>query len=273
MKNFLVAISSVAILALSACNDHKASNQYSDTKKSQETGNLKIDSVSINDSLKLSNSLKTIYTSKLLVFPSLKDKKLLDSIYFNNKGINDFSKTGLQSYLENRKNAYLAKIKQEIKGSAVTDGNKYYYASGMHVKSNKSDFMHIQYDWSYYEGGAHDSYGFSDRIFDLKNNRKLELKDITIIPTDDLQALLMKNVNKISSGSTDNKGNINNSEMLLVKEIPVTNNFYFDDKNLYFHYSPYEIAASAVGDITIPVSWQELKNTLKPSFEGRLKSF
>jgi len=58
--------------------------------------------------------------------------------------------------------------------------------------------------------------------------------------------------------------------MLLVDVIPATDNFYFDDKNMYFHYSPYEIAAFAAGDLVIPVSWQELKGSLNPEFKERM---
>lgn len=91
------------------------------------------------------------------------------------------------------------------------------------------------------------------------------------MPASNLEALLMKNINKINSGTTDNRGQVNNSEMLLVDKIPATENFYFDDKNLYFHYSPYEITAFAAGDITIPVSWADLKGTLNPEFAKRMK--
>ena len=121
-----------------------------------------------------------------------------------------------------------------------------------------------------YEGGAHDNYGFSERVFDLKNNKKIDLKDITSMQKNKMEALLKKNINKINSGTTDEKGKVNNSEMLLVDVVSPSENFYFDDKNLYFHYSPYEITAFAAGDITIPISWEELKGTLVPEFKNRM---
>ena len=58
---------------------------------------------------------------------------------------------------------------------------------------------------------------------------------------------------------------------LIINKRDSTENFYFDDKNLYFHYSPYEIAAFAAGDITIPVSWEDLKGTLNAEFKERMK--
>jgi hypothetical protein len=95
----------------------------------------------------------------------------------------------------------------------------------MKVKSNTNDYLQIEYFWASYEGGAHDNYGYSERVFDLQNNKKLELKDITSMPKEKLEALLMKNINRTNSGTTDDKGEVNNSEMLLVDKIPATENF------------------------------------------------
>lgn len=272
MKNILAAVTLAALFSVSACKKSETSENSSATENSKPD-KFRTDSVAINDSVKLADSLTVQYSAKLLVFPSLQNKTLLDSIYFNRRGLKDFSQKGLQAYLEKDKNEYFDKLRKESKEylSDIRFGEKWYTDTSMHLKSVNHDFMHIQYMWGSYEGGAHDNYGFSERVFDLKNNKKLELKDITTMPAGSLEALLMKNINKINSGTTDNKGRVNNSEMLLVEMIPATDNFYFDDKNLYFHYSPYEIAAFAAGDITIPVSWQELDKTLTPAFRERMK--
>lgn len=272
MKNILAAVTLAALFSVSACKKSETSGTSSATGNSKPD-TFRTDSLAINDSVKLADSLTVQYAAKLLVFPSLQDKTLLDSIYFNRKGLKDFSQKGLQAYLEKDKNEYFDKLRKESKEylSDIRFGEKWYTDTSMHLKSVNNDFMHIQYMWGSYEGGAHDNYGFSERVFDLKNNKKTELEDVTTMPKSRLEALLMKNINKINSGTTDNKGQVNNSEMLLVEVIPATDNFYFDDKNLYFHYSPYEIAAFAAGDITIPVSWQELDKTLTPAFRERMK--
>jgi hypothetical protein len=178
----------------------------------------------------------------------------------------------LQALLEKNKNEYFNSIKKDSKEwiSDMNFSQEWYSDTGMNLKSRINDYMHIQYIWGSYEGGAHDNYGFYERVFDLKNNKKLQLKDITSVSKTKIEAMLLKNINKINSGTTDNTGMVNNSEMLLVEVIPATENFYFDEKNLYFHYSPYEITAFAAGDITIPVSWKELKGTINPEFEKRM---
>jgi len=271
MKNTIAVLALSAFFTFSACKKSETTNLT--TNVETLAGQFSVDSVKVNDSIKLNDSLKIKYSSKMLVFPSIHDKKLLDSIYFGDKNVQDFSKNGLQSLLEKNKNEYFNNIKKDSKDwiSDMKFAQEWYSDLGMDMKSNSNDYLHIQYSWGSYEGGAHDNYGFSERVFDLKNNKKVELKDITSMPKNKLEALLMKNVNKMNGGATDDKGEINNSDMLLVEVIPATENFYFDDKNLYFHYSPYEITAFAAGDITIPVSWQDLAGTLTPQFKERMK--
>ncbi len=272
MKNIMAALALSALIIVSC---KKTENSSTETVKNDSVqGNtFTIDSIKVSDSLKLSDSLKVKYSATMLVFPDIKDKTLLDSIYFGEKGIRDFSKNGIQAWLEKDKNEYFNNIKKDSKDwiSDMNFSQEWYSDTGMKLKSKLNDYMHLQYIWGSYEGGAHDNYGFSERVFDVKNNKRLQLKDITNVPTRKLEAMLLKNINKINSGTTDNNGAVNNSEMLLVDVIPATENFYFDEKNLYFHYSPYEIAAFAAGDIIIPVSWEELKGTINPEFEKRMR--
>ncbi|EJL69803.1 DUF3298 and DUF4163 domain-containing protein [Chryseobacterium populi] len=273
MKNTIAMVALSSFFIFSACKKTETNNATPEKTETSQPDTFVVDSVKVNDSIKISDSLSVSFSSKLLVFPAIKEKKLLDSIYFGSKGLTDFSKEGLQSFLQKDKNEYFNSIKKDSKdwisdmGYAQSWNSDFY----MNLKSNTNDFMHIEYLSSSYEGGAHGNYGFSERVFDLKNNKKVELKDITTMPKDKIGLILMKNINKIKSGTTDEKGQVNNSEMLLVEAIPATDNFYFDDKNLYFHYSPYEIAAYAAGDITIPVSWEDLKGTLTPGFKERMK--
>jgi len=268
----------VAVLAISsffifsACKKTEKIDQNAEKTEAVQPEKFSVDSVKVEDSIKLNDSLELKYSSKMLVFPSIKDEKLLDSIYFANKNTKDFSKNGLESLLKKEKDEYYNSVKKDSKDwlSDITYSQQWYTSSSMSLESNVNDFMHIQYIWGSYAGGAHDNYGFSERVFDLKNNKKVELKDVTSMPKNKLEALLMKNINKINSGTTDQDGTVDNSDMLLVDVIPVTNNFYFDGKNLYFHYSPYEITAFAAGDILIPISWEELKGTLDPKFKARM---
>ncbi|WP_261511440.1 DUF3298 and DUF4163 domain-containing protein [Chryseobacterium paludis] len=272
MKNIIATLALSSFFVFSACKKTDPKDAGQTQTETQEPQKFIVDSVKVNDSTKISDSLSVQYSSKFLVFPTIKDKKLLDSIYFGNKGINDFSKEGLQNLLQKEKNEYFASIKKDSKDLASLPFNQDWNSDfTMTLKSNNNDFMHIEYLSSSYEGGAHGNYNYAERVFDLKNNKKVELKDITSMPKNKMEGILMKNINKLNSGTTDADGEVKNSDMLLVEVIPASDNFYFDDKNLYFHYSPYEIAAYAAGDIVIPVSWEDLKGTLIPTFKERMK--
>jgi hypothetical protein len=232
-----------------------------------------VDSVLVEDSAKISDKLGLSYHSEVLIYPSIKDKPLLDSIYFMYKGISNYSEKGVEDFLQKDRTKYFDETKKQSKVwiSDLGYHQNWYTSFKMKQISHQNDFLQIEYLSAAYQGGAHDNYWFSNRVFDLKNEKKLVLSDITTMPNAKLSQILRKNLDKKPSGTTDSKGDVNNSKMLLVEVIEPNENFYFDDKNLYFHYSPYEIAAFAAGDIVIPVSWQDLKGTLKPEFISRLK--
>ncbi|WP_419868151.1 RsiV family protein [Chryseobacterium sp. CT-SW4] len=277
MKN-TIAVLAFIFLVLSACkkSENRPQEITKDSAQVKQPEKWAVDSVIVDDSSKIANTLTGKYYNKLLVFPLIKDQTLLDSIYSGYKGINEYSKDGLKNYLDKDKKEYFDSLEKDMASFTKEEaqpfsGQEWYTSSSMDLKSTANDYMHIQYAVGSYAGGAHGNYGFFDKVFDLKNNKRLTLKDITTTSKKDLEEKLMKNINTVHSGTTDSSGEVKNSEMLLVDVIPATDNFYFDDKNLYFHYSPYEIAAYAAGDIIIPVSWEELKGTLNPEFKERMK--
>ncbi|RZJ48909.1 MAG: DUF3298 domain-containing protein [Chryseobacterium sp.] len=273
MKNTFAILTFSALLAVTSCKKTDSQNVENATAEVKSPEKFVIDSVKLIDSAKINNLLSLKYEAKMLVFPTIKDKALLDSIYYDKKGITDFSKQGLQTFLDKDKNEYFASVKGKDNDWIADLQNPQTWDTGsfMKLKSHSNDFLQIEYMYSSYEGGAHGNYGFVERVFDLKNKKRVFLKEITTMPKARLEALLMKNINNIPSGTTDSQGAVKNSDMLLLEAIPANENFYFDDKNLYFHYSPYEIAAFAAGDIVIPVSWEDLKGTLTPEFKERMK--
>ncbi|WP_175622023.1 DUF3298 and DUF4163 domain-containing protein [Chryseobacterium schmidteae] len=272
MKNSIVPILFSAAFLFYACK--KTESKTVDTKiENKSSEKFTIDSLKVNDSVKINEKLSVNYASKVLIFSTLKDKALLDSIYYDKKGIIDYSKQGLQNFLNKDKTEFYTSVKEDSKEwiSDIQNPQTWEAGSFMKLISQNDDFLQIEYLHTSYQGGAHGNYSFDARVFDLKNNKKIDLKDITTMPKARLEELLMKNINKLPSGTTDSDGPVKNSDMLLVDVIPANKDFYFDEKNLYFHYSPYEIAAFAAGDIIIPVSWKELDGTINPEFKKRMK--
>jgi len=272
MKNKVAIMLLSGAFLLAACKK-KESEKVNVKTENKSPEKFTVDSLKVNDSMRINDKLSVNYASKVLIFPTLKDKALLDSIYYDKKGITDYSKQGLQSFLDKDKTEFYASVKEDSKEwiSDIQNPQTWEAGSFMKLISQNDDFLQIEYLHTSYQGGAHNNYSFGAKVFDLKRNKKLDLKDITTMPKARLEELLMKNLDKLPSGTTDSDGPVKNSDMLLVDVIPANQAFYFDNENLYFHYSPYEIAAFAAGDIVIPVSWKELDGTINPEFKKRMK--
>jgi hypothetical protein len=252
---------STLILVSFACSK-KENPHHTDQKENSES--FAVDSISLNDSEKVFDSVTLNYSSKLLVFPDLKDKKLLDSIYFDKKGIADFSKKGLTDFFEKETVSYYKLIKESSKKSDIHYKQTWEYSSNMSAKSFENDYLHIQYSKKSINGKTLGTIDFIDKVFDIKNNTKLQLSDITSISKEKLSQILQKNFDK-------NEKKIKFSD-LTVKKISPNNNFYFDHKNLYFHYNlDVFMPGYPMGDIVIPVSWDDLKGELNPVFKERMK--
>jgi len=232
--------------------------------------NFTIDSVIEEDFTKLMDSITVKYSSQLLVFPTLKDQKLLHTIY-EKDNIKDFSKEGLKKYLEAKKNELYAKLKGSNKLIHLKHLQKWEKTSQMNLKFNKNDYLHIQYYESMFVGGVCNYYNYSERVFDLNDNKKLTLHDITSIPEDKLSEILSNNIDKTTMMQQMKKYDVEEYNALLAEKIPVVDNFYFDENNLYFHYNKDEIKKGySIGDIIIPVSWNDLNGTLNIEFKDRM---
>ena len=268
----LYACSALLLLTLASCKKEAPTSEAIPQKDSVKT--LAVDSVKVSDSVRMPPKLTLEYANTMLIFPSLKSKSLLDSIYFQYPKLKDFSSSGIEKFLQNEEKSFFDDTRKDNEKWIAEEGSsldgKWFESASMKVVSNENGFLHIRYSAASYMGGAHDNYYFSERVFDLQSIRRVMLSDITSMPAEKLSVLLLKNIDRNPGNASDDKGRVANSDMLLVDKIPATGNFYFDRHNLYFHYSPYEIAAFAAGDITIPISWKELEGTLQPEFRKRM---
>lgn len=232
---------------------------------------LIVDSVIEEDSAKISDSMTMKYSSQLLLFPNLNDKKLLDSIY-SNKNIIDFSKNGLQKFLINEKKYLIENSKKTEKYSKVKSKQDWKYVSQMNLKLNKNDYLYIQYYQNKSEADNKDQYFYKEKVFDLKNHKKMQISDITTLSKSELSVLLKENLNRTTMMQQMEKYDQKGYAALSALQIPVTNNFYFDDNNLYFHYNMNELTKDYdIGDLIIPISFNDLKETLNQEFRLRMK--
>lgn len=219
-----------------------------------------IDSLQLQDSISVGKTLKLYSSSKVLFFPNITNKPLLDSIY-SPSGIRleTYSKENIQKELINQKEAYFSQGQEDSLGFQSGYEQTWEENSYMKVFSNQNDILTISYEKDGFSGGAHGYYNILFKNFDLKNNKTIQLSDVFMdINKVDWNKILMKNFK-----------NPDQKEMLLVDKIPVNNNFYFDFQNITFVYNQYEITAYAAGVVEISIPFSELKPYLKPEFISR----
>ena len=259
---------SVLFLATSACEQKKAETKSSTTPKTENVKNgsaFRVDSVSVRDSLEMTNNLTASFTRQILIFPSLSNQKILDSIYAVEKiQLADYSKQNLEKALEEKKQNYFSETKKSLEDYSPDFKQTWTNNSKMAVFSHTNDFLTLVYTGDGYTGGAHGYYYKKFKVFDLKNNKTLQLSDILTNQDAEIWGrILMDNFlkNDLENGQ---------SKMLLVKKIPLNNNFYFDAENLYFLYNQYEIAAYAAGPVLIKVPLSDIKPFLNSGFKNRI---
>ncbi|GAA4162265.1 hypothetical protein GCM10022217_29400 [Chryseobacterium ginsenosidimutans] len=232
---------------------------------------LIIDSVIEEDSTKLFDSVMIKYSSKLLWFPNFENKKLLKEIY-SGKNITDFSKDGLQKFLTDEKTNLYEQLRKSNENSDIKSKQQWEYTCQMNLKMNKNDYLYIQYYNNHFKGIDKDQYSYQEKVFDLIKDRKVQLSDIIAISKEDLSQLLKINLEKTTMMQQMKKYDQKGYAALSTIPIPVTENFYFDDNNLYFHYNMNEITKNYdIGDIVIPISWEDLNGNTKTDFKERMK--
>ena len=266
MKNFVV-LSIVLSISFVSCEKGKNSLESSngaDTEVLNASENLAVDSIEINDSLRVDKNLTAGFQSKILLFPTLRNKALLDSIYSpKDIRLEEYSKANLSAALNSKKTAYYEEQKEMLKEYTPGFAQNWNNHSDMKVISNENQFLTLQYTGDGYTGGAHGYYFENYKVFDLKNNKTVQLTDVVSNQDSILwDKILMDNFLKNDSENGQ-------AEMLLVDQIPLNNNFYFDKENLYFLYNQYEITAYAAGPVLIKVPLSDIKPLLTDEFKSR----
>ena len=267
MKNTLPIIAVILLLQVS-CNKNKVENSSASSTKENISKNpekFTVDSVKVDDSIKIDDNLTATFFSSVLVFPQIKDKVLLDSIYAREEIVtSDYSKENILEKLNAKKNQLFEETKASIKDYKPNFKQTWTENSQMKLFSHENDLLTLVYTGDGYSGGAHGYYYEFYDIFDLKNNKKIQLSEVVIDSKDTIWSkILMDNFlkNDLENGQ---------AQMLLVKDIPLNDNFYFDKDNLYFLYNQYEIAAYAAGPVLIKIPFSTVKPLMKPEMKTRL---
>lgn len=261
MKN-LIAIFSIVII-LSSCKDSKVKNSAAASNADTlTTKTFAIDSVKVADSAVINKNLTSSFTKQLLVFPSIKNKAVLDSIY-KVAGIKEksYDKNSLKAALTKQMQESFAASKRDSQDWTPEFKQNWDETSTMKLVSLRDNVLTLLYTGSGFTGGAHGYFFERYKVFDLNKNKVITLKDLFINPKDPAwDGILRSHFEQPEQ-----------KEMLLVDQIMPNSNFFFDDQKITFVYNQYEIAAYAAGVVYITINFSEIKNKLKPEFVTQYK--
>lgn len=260
MKNILAAI--LIAFTLFNCNgkvDEPKVDSTSSTILEQPT--FIVDSVQVHDSVLLNKILTADYSSTVLVFPTLSNKTLLDSIYAHeNFNLGSYDKKELQSVLEQKKLEYFEETKESLKDYTPDFEQSWNSNSTMKVFSNQNSILTIRYTGDGYSGGAHGYYYEQYKNFNLKTNKTYQLNDVfSTIDAKTWEPVLLKKYLRDYD-----------EDLLFEKEIPLNSNFYFDEKSITFVYNQYEIGPYAAGVFYIKIPLAEISEYLDPQFKSEM---
>jgi hypothetical protein len=225
--------------------------------QNNDTYLLDVDTVSFNDSVKINKDFAYNFDYSLLVFPSIENKSLLDSIYkpVLDTVLPEYSKAALLSAITTQVHQSLADAIEDI-----PDGEwEYDSETSMDIFSQTNNLLTLHYSQGGYSGGAHGWYGESYNVFDLQRNKSISNTNIFKDVNDEsFSKILLKYFKKDS--------NEDQKDCLFSDTIPINNNFFFDKESITFVYNIYEIMPYACGMTTITVPFAEITKYLKPEF-------
>ncbi|WP_124642726.1 RsiV family protein [Amniculibacterium aquaticum] len=262
MKKLSIAL--VLALGIYSCKKTVDPPKNGSTEsKTEQVESFKIDSVKVADSVVVSKTLKSAKSVQVLVFPTLKNKTVLDSIYAPTQlKFEGYDKASMQHYLEKEVKTALSQAKSGDTSYQPDFEQTWWDNSSMKLVSNTNDILTLSYFGDGFSGGAHGYYFENYKVFDLKDNKVISQNDVFNNPKDA----------KWSKILMDHFVNKDQKEMLLVDKIELNNNFYFDKDQITFVYNQYEITAYAAGVVKISVPFKDIKADLKESFVQRTNS-
>ncbi len=248
-------------------------------KMSNRIGNLKFDSIQVNQTVHLFNDTAKPACNIAINFTypiKADDSTLKDSlnVYFINacfgekyaqeqpqSVIKTYVEEYVQEYRHDLEPMYIEDEKNKENESSVDNWYSYYKNIESHIQYYEKNLLIYRIDYNEYTGGAHGMYSTSFLNIDLSLMRPLCLDDIFIgeykeILTDLIWNQLMSENNVSSHEELEDLG------FGSTGEIAPTENFYLSTEGITFYYNVYDIAPYAMGPIKITIPYPMIEEIL-----------
>jgi len=233
--------------------------QKNDVKFYYDSINIKKCIVKQQDSFCIEIFFKyPIFTTKTkdYTFWNEKVKKVFLPDSFQNKNIQDYADYLVKDYFkfinENEEDKEMLSFQQN-----------YEYQTVVSVKNFIDDYLTLGlFDYSY-TGGAHPNY--YTKYFNFINKKEIKFNDL-FSDTIALKKKLIKSL-RIQFDLNDKQTLEEQGFFIDKNNLPLNDNYYFENDTMYVVYNPYEIASYADGEITLKVPLFELSSIIKPEFK------
>jgi hypothetical protein len=199
-----------------------------------------------------------IFTSqtKDYTFWNEKVKKIFLPDSFQNKNIQDYADYLVKDYFnfinENEEDKEMLSFEQN-----------YEYEKVVSVKNFLDNFLTFELIDYWYTGGAHPN--FYSKYFNYISKKEIKFNDL-FSDTFALKKKLIKSLRKLFE--LNDKQTLEEQGFFIDKNnLPLNDNYYFENDTMYVVYNPYEIASYVVGEITLKVPLFELSSIIKPEFK------
>ncbi len=238
-------------------------------KETYPEGTLKFKSFALVDSAIAFPDKKNSPVGRLSLYVPVAENKWVDD---EMKKAIDSVGTGTWDAIGKRQSAsYFKFYKEQADELKDVDSESfaflnYYIGNQGFIRYNQHGYLVIDQLRDEYTGGAHGYYFSTMHSFDVKNQKKLLLKDIIRADSNLLSNLLDKQF-RINRKLPENEPI---HQHLFVDKIMPKTDFYFNELGVGFVYHPYEISSYAEGQIYITLPYALIKQYLTPEFANRM---
>jgi len=186
-------------------------------------------------------------------------KKLFLPDSFKNKSVQDYADYLVKDYFNIINESF--NTNQDM--NMLSFQQNYEYQTIVTIKNFIDNFLTFEvFDYSY-TGGAHPNY--YTKYFNYINKKELKFKELfsdTIALKKKLIELLRKQFNIKGNQTLEEYG-----FFVEKNNLPLNDNFYFENDAMFVVYNPYEIASYADGEITLKVPLSDISNIIKPEYK------
>ena len=115
-----------------------------------------------------------------------------------------------------------------------------------------------------YNGGAHSAHSYTNRVIDLSTGLRITEKELFREDyQDDLAKIIVECI--ALANNVGDALELENIGFFNIKEIYPNKNFYVDEMGITYIFNEYEIAAYALGAVTVRIPYEKIRHLLLPS--------